>query len=134
MNTITSLAKMFRFVIAGGVSTIFYVIFAFILSINLTTEFLYIHILAFCLAIPFSYFLQKDFTFQLKGQHRAASWRFLTTTLVAFTITTLISFLLVDIWLVAQWGYILMVAVTVPVISFISMRYWVFVDRNTPNS
>ncbi len=128
MVTRDSLAKLFRFAIAGGLSTLLYMIFAFTLGAVFSMKFIYIHVAAFALAVPFSYFLQSGFTFQYKGSHKKSSWRFLMTTLTAFIVTTLVSFVLVDIWGMPQWIGIVTVAFIVPIISFISMRYWVFVD------
>lgn len=123
--------RLVRFAIAGGTSTALYGIFAFILSSAIDTKFLYIHALSFALAIPFSYMLQKKFTFRHNGAHKQTAWRFLITTGAAFLITSATSFFLVDVWHMAEWMGIVIVMFIVPVISFITMSCWVFVNRMT---
>lgn len=123
--------RLVRFAIAGGASTALYGIFAFTLSMAIHTKFIYIHALSFALAIPFSYMLQKKFTFRHNGSHKKTAWRFLITTGAAFLITSVTSFFLVDVWYMPEWLGIVIVMLIVPIISFITMSCWVFVNRMT---
>jgi putative flippase GtrA len=121
--------KLCRFGIAGGASTLLYALFAFILSSIFSIKFIYIHLTAFFMAIPFSYLMQRGFTFRHKGSHKKTSWRFLITTLAALGVSSLTSFYLVDIADAPEWIGIATVMLIVPLTSYAAMSYWVFRDK-----
>lgn len=124
-----SISRLFRFAIVGGTSTLLYALIAYILTFIFSGKFIYIHIAAYCLAVPFSYFAQRGFTFRHKGSHKTTSWRFLIANLVALTVSSFVSFYLVDIAGLHEWFGIFIAMIVVPVMSFATMSYWVFVDR-----
>ena len=125
------LSKLFRFAVAGGTATLLYLALSFIVNALTAWPFMLIHVLSFALAIPCSYLLQKIFTFRHKGAHKQALWRFLVTVFTTFGVSTFAAHYAVGVLGAAHWIGFVTVAIIVPLISFICMQFWVFVERKS---
>lgn len=85
--------------------------------------------IAYAVAALFSYLGHKFVTFMSPGSHRVELPRFLALTGVGFAIAGGLSMLFAGMPGVPHYVPVLLTCVTVPIINFVVMDWWVFASR-----
>jgi putative flippase GtrA len=120
------IAKLFRFGLAGGLSTLFYGVCAWCFVYLISLPPVVASIIGYLLAIPVSFILQRKFAFRSLGNARAELPRFLlvqATNLVASTATM---HAVVNLFHANPTIGVLITMIVIPLLSFITMHFWVF--------
>lgn len=133
MNPINSLlggdqlwAKVARFALVGGISTVAYGIFTMVSIQQLALSPMIATIMGYLIAIPLNYLLQRLFTFRSKTAMKRELPRFL----VVHSLNMAGSFAIMLVIVKAmhadyRWG-IATTMVVVPILVFLAMDTWVF--------
>lgn len=119
-------AKLFRFGLAGGLSTLFYGVCVWCLVYLIALPPVVASIMAYLAAIPVSFILQRRFAFRSSGNARAEWPRFLLvqgSNLVASTATM---YLVVNVFHANPTIGVLVTMLVIPLLSFVMMHLWVF--------
>lgn len=122
----STMAKLFRFGLAGGLSTLFYGVCAWCLVYLVAQPPVVASIIAYLLAIPVSFVLQRRFAFRSLGNVRAELPRFLLvqgTNLVASTGTM---HAIVNVFHANPTIGVLITMMVIPLLSFVMLHLWVF--------
>jgi putative flippase GtrA len=120
--------KLLRFGVVGGSATLLYGIFVLALHAMLPLPPLAEHSAAYALAVPVSYLGQRTFTFRYRGPEFRAMRRFLLTVVLAYVVSTVAVYLCGAILgLPFYYGTVVTMGI-VPVISFLTMLLWVFIE------
>lgn len=119
--------RVVRFIVSGGATTVVYAAIATVLTMVLAYPLWIGHSVAYAMCLPLSYWLQKNFTFQVLAAVRTARARFLFQSLVTYGVSTMIV-TLSELIAVPRLVTIALVCFTVPAISFVAMQLWVFVE------
>ena len=122
----STMAKLFRFGLAGGLSTLLYGVCAWCLVYLIALPPVVASIIAYLLAIPVSFILQRQFAFRSLGNARAELPRFLLvqgTNLVASTATM---HAVVNVFHANPTIGVLITMMVIPLLSFVMMHLWVF--------
>lgn len=128
------LTKLIRFGLVGGTSTILYGALAVLIEkIGILPHFA-IHILCYCLSLPASYMMQKTFTFRHKGAHKKAAPRFIITSASSLVISSGLFWLITNTLELPYIAGVLGVMISVPIISFLTMQFWVFLHHDDPDA
>jgi putative flippase GtrA len=123
MITRARLAELIRFGIVGVSATLAYLIIAIALDWLLPLATVYISFLAYALAALISFFGHRLFTFSHSGAVRGQAMKFVISTLIGFTVAILIP---VIFHMFSPNVTYLMVAIVVPVLSFLMLKFFVF--------
>jgi len=123
------LLSLMRFGAVGLSSTLLYWLLATVL-LRLSIRLMIAHCLAYALAVPLNYFMQRGFTFQSSGSHANSLPRFLITCACGFLLSTGIVEITAILRLPAEVA-VTAVIVVVPPLSYLCMSTWVFRDRNS---
>lgn len=123
----TQLLKLMRFGAVGLSSSLLYGLMASAL-IHAHLELVVAHCIAYALAIPFSYFAQRGFTFRSSRSHVMSFPRFLLTNAVSFLLSTAIVAMSTAFQIPAA-AAIAAVIVFVPLINYLFLNAWVFPDH-----
>lgn len=130
----SALAKFFRFIAAGGVSTLFYGFAAMFLVSKLRFGPVAGSAVAYLLAVPVSFFLQRAFAFDSKNEVAGDAVRYLVVHASNLAASTVIMYVVDSIF---SLDYRIGVALTmtlVPVIIFFVLDRWVFVARKNDST
>ena len=120
----TQLLKLMRFGAVGLSSSLLYGLMASAL-IHAHVRLVVAHCIAYALAIPFSYFAQRGFTFRSSRSHVMSFPRFLLTNAVSFLLSTGIVAMSTALQIPAA-AAIMAVIVFVPLINYLCLNQWVF--------
>ena len=123
MITRARLAELVRFGIVGASATLAYLIIAIALDWLLPLASVYISFLAYALAAMISFFGHRLFTFSQVSRHRGQVMKFIVSTIIGFIIAILIP---VIFHRFAPNVTYLMVALIVPIMSFLMLKFFVF--------
>jgi putative flippase GtrA len=123
----TQLLKLMRFGAVGLSSSLLYGLLASAL-IHAHVGLVVAHCIAYALAIPFSYFAQRGFTFRSSRSHVMSFPRFLLTNAVSFLLSTGIVAMSTALQVPAA-AAIAAVIVFVPLINYLFLNAWVFPDH-----
>lgn len=123
----TRLLKLMRFGAVGLSSSLLYGLIASAL-IHAHVGLVVAHCIAYALAIPFSYFAQRGFTFHSSRPHVTSFPRFLLTNAVSFLLSTGIVAMSTALQIPAA-AAIAAVIVFVPLINYLFLNAWVFPDN-----
>jgi putative flippase GtrA len=123
MSARARLAELARFGIVGISATLAYLVIAFILDWLLPIATVYISFLAYALAATISFFGHRIFTFSKPGLVRNQAPRFVLSTIIGCGIAILIP---AFFYLLPPSVTYIMVAIIVPIISFIMLKFFVF--------
>ena len=121
--------EIIRFGIAGGAATLLYGLLSLLLTWSTGRPAITVHVLAYFLALPVSFLAQGLFTFRYRGKKAHAFTRFLVVAVVAFGLSTVSVYFLRDIPVYGRYLGIVATMLLVPLISFVTMKLWVFHDR-----
>ncbi|MEM6310639.1 MAG: GtrA family protein [Pseudomonadota bacterium] len=128
MPNIETLKRLLRFALVGGAATLMYGGLSLIFLYGLGTAAMAAHLLAYLLVIPLSFLGQKRITFEFKGDRGRAFFRFVLTSLLALLLSTSLVWAVRTAGLVPLYG-ILGTMLVVPLISYLMMAFWVFLER-----
>jgi putative flippase GtrA len=92
-----------------------------------------VHCVAYALAIPYSYFAQRGFTFRSSRSHKVSFPRFLLTNIFSFLLSTGIVAMAAALRLPAAIA-VAAVIIIVPLINYLCLNAWVFPDRTSAPS
>lgn len=128
MPVIAALKRLLRFALVGGAATLIYGMLSVLLARGFGLPAMSAHLLAYLLVIPLSFIGQNRITFGYTGDHGKAFGRFVITSLFALTLSTC------AVWGLQSRGYAdlygtLATMIIVPVISYLMLVFWVFVER-----
>jgi putative flippase GtrA len=123
----TQLLKLIRFGVVGLSSSLLYGLLASAL-VHAHVALVIAHCIAYALAIPFSYFAQRGFTFRSNRLHVMSFPRFLLTNAVSFLLSTGIVAMSTALQIPAA-AAIAAVIVFVPLINYLFLNAWVFPDH-----
>ena len=118
-----------RFAFAGAATTALYFVLTNAVSYALPVTPFVASFLAYCVCIAVSFVLQSRMVFRHDGDRRSA--------LVKFAVMSLIGLLAAQLifWIVAEglgnptWLASLLVSIAIPIVNFLAMNFWVFVDK-----
>lgn len=121
--------KLVRFGIAGLAATVIY--FLLFLAIDAATGMnpTLSSVLAYCLALIFSYFAQSRFVFLVTNDTAAQTGRFIASSALGLTI----SVVALEVSQTAGWPNWVgsaIVCVSIPVLNFLMMNFWVFCSNS----
>lgn len=123
------LLRLVRFAAVGLSSSLLYGLLASLL-LHFHAGLLLAHCTAYALAIPYSYFAQRGFTFRSSHAHMVSFPRFLLTNAVSFLLSTGIVAAATALQLRAAVA-IAAVIIIVPLLNYLCMSAWVFPDRTS---
>jgi putative flippase GtrA len=89
-----------------------------------------VHCIAYALAIPYSYFAQRGFTFRSSRSHVVSFPRFLLTNMLSFLLSTGIVAMAAALQLAPAIA-VAAVIIIVPLINYLCLNLWVFPDRTS---
>ncbi len=124
-------AQLIRFIGVGGLATFTHVAVASLAFQFFAMAEMWANFIGFCAAVLVSYSGHSRFTFASVDAHKGQFGRFLFVALTGLAASSTI------VWLVNAGGggfYLAMalVAVLVPMTTFMAMKFWVFSHRDTP--
>jgi putative flippase GtrA len=125
----SDLLRLMRFGAVGLSSTLLYWLLANVflrLSIRLMTA----HCLAYAIAVPINYSMQRGFTFQSSASHGDSLPRFLIISACSFLVSTGIVETATILRLSPAVAITAVIAI-VPLLSYLCMSTWVFHHRNS---
>ncbi|MGB3024328.1 GtrA family protein [Paradevosia shaoguanensis] len=127
------LRQVVRFGLAGGASTLFYMIVATILVAVGHVQPVPASIAAYLLSLGVSYGLQSRFTFRQSGKSAAQAARFLVTALVGLALSYGLVYLASDV--LHLWPVVgnVAVCILIPVANYFVFKLWVF-SPETPTA
>ena len=114
-----------RFAIVGLFATALYALFAVLLTQLTDASVLVVSSSAYMMAAFISFFAHRSFTFRKTGRIRSQGYRFLLNSLLGLSIATLLPLLLTGQHPNVVFGT---VCVSVPVVSYIVQKLFVFKD------
>ncbi|MEP1649727.1 MAG: GtrA family protein [Paracoccaceae bacterium] len=128
MPNIETLNRLLRFALVGGAATLLYGGLSLILLYGLGMAAMTAHLMSYALVIPLSFLGQKRITFDFKGNQGKAFLRFVVTSLLGLSLST------AAVWAIKTAGYLplygtIAAMLVVPVISYLMMAFWVFLER-----
>ncbi len=123
--TLSMVYKVIRFCIVGGLASFIYFIATHIILNQTSFDAVYASIMAYLIAIPFSFLGQKYFTFKANGNPFVEMTLFLVSHLLGLIVSTAVVFLSNAMELNINIG-LFAVIILVPVINFIFMNTIVF--------
>ncbi len=85
---------------------------------------------AFSCALSLSYLLNRAWTYQTRGRHRRQLPRFAVVSLAGYGLNAAIMALVTELLGMHYLIGIAVVVMVLPSLSFLSHRYWTFVDEN----
>jgi putative flippase GtrA len=119
--------KLARFAAVGASSSLLYALLVSAL-LRVHDGLIAVHCVAYALAIPYSYFAQRGFTFRSSRSHVVSFPRFLLTNAFSFLLSTGIVALAAALQLAAAIA-VAAVIIIVPLINYLCLNIWVFPDR-----
>jgi putative flippase GtrA len=121
--------KLVRFGMTGLSSSLLYALLVSLL-LRIPDGMVLAHCIAYALAIPYSYFAQRGFTFRSSQSHAISFPRFVLTNILGFLLSTAIVATAVALKIPAMIA-IALVVIVVPLISYLCMNAWVFPNRSS---
>lgn len=129
----TVLRQLASFGMIGIVATLAHVTAAYLLRVQFAADPYLANLVGFLLALSISFAGNARFTFYYKGAISSALVRFLALSSVSLVITTLVMAWVVRNHLPMEI-YVLVVVMTVPPVTYLLARFWVFVPRHRMDS
>ncbi len=126
------IAQLLRFAGVGGLATLTHVLVASIVHALFAAPDLWSNFGGFCASVLISYLGHSRFTFATEPNHKQHLPRFVFVSLTGLAASSFI------VWLISTFtdgGFYLamaLVALIVPLATFLALRFWVFSHRGTP--
>lgn len=129
------LAKLLRFGVAGVASSVFYAICTWLFAGPFEIPAVYASAMGYAMAVPLSFFLQRNFSFRSNGSKRAQAPRFLLVHGLNILVSVIVMHVLVSRLHMDYRAGIALTMVLIPLLSFLAMNTWVFhhVEKPTPS-
>ncbi len=118
-----------RFGISGLLSTAFYFVLMNLIVLAFGMEPVWASVLAYAIAIGFSYTMQSRFTFRVKQDSLNQVTRFVATSLAGLAVSYWTVWLFNDYLKMPYWTGAAVVCVVVPTMNFLIFNRWVFLRR-----
>lgn len=117
-----------RFGLGGGAATLTYALLSFGFSQWTAATDMAAHISAFCLAIPVSYLIQRNFVFRDAQSMRRTLPLFIATAVFAFILSTSAIYVCRSILMFPELTSFAVAVIAVVVANFLLLFFWVFVE------
>ncbi len=131
-DRIAQVLKLARFTAVGASSSLLYGLLVSAL-LRVHDGLVAVHCIAYALAIPYSYFAQRGFTFRSSRSHAVSFPRFLVTNAFSFLLSTGIVAIAAALQLAAAIA-VAAVIIIVPLVNYLCLNAWVFPDRTSARS
>lgn len=128
------LTKLMRFGVAGVASSFFYAICTWLLAGPFNVPAVYASAMGYAMAVPLSFFLQRNFSFRSNGSKRAQAPRFLLVHGLNILVSVIVMHVLVSRLHMDYSVGIALTMVLIPLLSFLAMNTWVFHHTEKPRS
>lgn len=122
------IAQFIRFGISGGLSTLCYGIFTLLLTYITPWSPFLLHTVAYLLSIPISYLMQRDFSFRDRGSKLKSFKKFVIAIFFTFLLSSILIFITASIG-APPWAGTVLVMVVVPLVSYMIMKHWIFLEK-----
>ena len=126
------LAQLFRFIGVGGVATITHVFVATTAHRLFSAPELWANFSGFCVSVVISYLGHSSFTFVAAPDHKQHLPKFVFVSLTGLATSSFIVWLIATFTTGSFYLAMMLVAVIVPLATFLALRFWVFSHRGTP--
>jgi putative flippase GtrA len=123
------LRQLIRFAGVGGLATVLHVAVALLVQHALPVSAQAANFAGFCAAVTLSYFGHARFTFQVGAQSGGQFLRFVATSLLGLATSSSTVWLITTKLGFSFWVAMVVVAAAVPLMTYIAMRYWVFLAK-----
>ena len=120
------IGRLFRFGLTGVISALIFAIGSFTIVELEAASPIIATIIAYFIAAMFSYFVHLRFTFGVVPDHRAYFPRFLFTAITTFSLTVLLTWLIIEYWLGPFYLALTITTLSMPAISYACYRLWVY--------
>lgn len=117
-----------RFASVGVIATLVHVSVAFGLGVGLGWTSMSANSGGFLTAVFVSYWGHLRFSFLKPNSKRSYVWRFVVLSLSSYAFSSLIVFVMTHVFEASLGLALVLVAICVPVLSYILSRFWVFSD------
>lgn len=121
-----STGHLIRFGISGLLSTAFYFALANLYVIAFGMKPVWASVIAYAIAIGFSYSMQSRYTFRVRQDSRDQVLRFVVTSVSGLAISYWVVWLFNDYLGARYWVGPAFVCIIIPVINFVIFKRWVF--------
>lgn len=128
------IAQAIRFSGVGILGTLCHVLVAFAASAMLPVTALVANFVGFSAAVALSYVGHARFTFDVAANHSAHLPRFAASALVGLLVSSLITLIVHDIYGGPFWAALGLTAITVPPVTFVVLKLWVFAPDKREHS
>lgn len=121
-----------RFVVAGIFSTLLYFILANAIVAVFAPKAAIASIVAYLVALIFSYVAQSRFTFQISQDSTDQIARFIITSIAGIAVSYGAMWVTIEL---LKWSFFtgaIIVCIVIPIANFFAFRMWVFVGKVTP--
>ncbi|SEH05618.1 GtrA family protein [Candidatus Venteria ishoeyi] len=125
----STIYRLIRFILSGGLTTILYGAFNTFFILFGHYSILFSHTMSYLLCIPISYLLHRNFTFRHKGKQSESAAKFITIIAITYTISSIFTWVLVDNLQLSPYIATLMIMIVIPVVSYLTMYLWVFINE-----
>ena len=121
--------QLLSFGSVGMVATVVHVALAYVLMLQTATSPFLANLAGFLAAFGISFFGNAKLTFGYDGSLTGPMVRFLAISFVSLTLTSGIT-ALVEAQGLPRWTYVVLTLATVPPITFLLAKFWVFAVRD----
>jgi putative flippase GtrA len=118
--------RIIRFGLVGVCATLVYILVSIIANENLRIAPVPTSILAQASSFAVSYFGHTVYSFRVKSDHSLFLWRFALITGLTFVLATSMTWLIADVGRLSPRIAVAVVAVLIPLVSYLCNRFWVF--------
>jgi putative flippase GtrA len=124
----SELWKLVRFSAVGALATIVYVVAAMVAVAIGGVAPVVGAVIGFCASFLVSYVGHLRFTFAMPGRYRDYVVKFAVSSLASFLISTITMWIATEVLRIDYKVALVMVAVLIPVCSYLINRFWVFLN------
>lgn len=118
-----SVSEFFRFAVIGSSATAVYLIFAVLLEWSLNLDAVYVSFIAYVMASVLSFLGHRYFTFRQHQEAKKQIVRFCMATVIGMSVAIALP---IALHMLSPNIVYVLVAILVPVISFVLLKFFVF--------
>lgn len=118
--------EIFRFLVVGGFITLIHVVVAIISSYYFNLGNQISNLTGYLVAVFASYFGHSFFTFNATKDHARQAPKFFIVSILGFFTSSTITFLVCNLMQGSMFFAMILVAIFVPVVTFLGSKFWVF--------